>query len=198
MPPTRAQKAVYFKSPAEFRAWLEQHHATTTEVVVGFHKKHTRMPSMTWPESVDEALCFGWIDGVRWSVDKSRYAQRFSPRKPTSNWSAINIKRVAELTKDGRMRPAGLRAFDKRRPIKAGAYSYEQRSPDLPPQYAKLMKKNKAAWAYFSARPPGYRKITMWWIVSAKREETRLKRLNELIKYSARKQPIPGLDRTKK
>jgi uncharacterized protein YdeI (YjbR/CyaY-like superfamily) len=177
-------KLTFFASPADFRAWLEEHHVTVEELWVGYYKKGSGKPSITWPESVDEALCFGWIDGLRKNVDERSYKIRFTPRKPSSVWSAVNIKRAQLLTNEGRMRPAGLKAFEARRENKSGIYSYEQRRAELEAPYAGLLKKNKAAWAFFQAQPPSYRKAVSWWIISAKKEETRLKRLEQLIEDS--------------
>ena len=177
-------KVSFFPRPADFRKWLEKNHATAKELLVGFHKKRSGRPSITWPESVDEALCFGWIDGIRKRVDEASYTIRFTPRKATSTWSAINIGHVEVLTREGRMRPAGMKAFEARRENKSGIYSYEQRSAQLPEPYAGLLRKNVEAWQFFEAQPPGYRKLIFWRIVSAKREETRLKRLRELITAS--------------
>jgi uncharacterized protein YdeI (YjbR/CyaY-like superfamily) len=188
----------YFESPAEFRRWLEKNHAEAREVWVGYHKKGTGRPSMTWPESVDEALCFGWIDGIRKSVDESSYTIRFTPRKRGSNWSAVNIARVAELTETGRMRPAGLEAFEKRTDDRSRIYAYEQKGAKLDDAYEAKLKANAKAWRYFEAQSPWYRRMTSHWIMSAKREETRLKRLDQLIADSAREQRIPPLIRTKK
>lgn len=176
---------IYFDSPAAFRRWLTRHHAGAPELHVGFWKKGSGHPSLTWPESVDEALCFGWIDGVRHTVDAERYTIRFSPRRAGSVWSAVNIRRVAELTEQGRMKPAGLKAFEARQEIRSGIYSYEQRSPDLPEPYARIFRRRKAAWAFYETQPPSYRKAANWWVVSAKQEATRLKRLATLIADSA-------------
>ena len=175
----------FFKSPGEFRKWLEKHHATARELWVGYYKKGSGKPSMTWPESVDEALCFGWIDGIRKSVDEDSYTIRFTPRKPGSTWSSVNIKRVQELSEKGLMQPAGLEAFAARKEYRSGIYSYEQRGDQLPEPYAAGLRKNKAAWDFFQAQPPSYRKAAYWWVVGAKKEETRLKRLEQLIEASA-------------
>lgn len=191
-------KSKFFKSPADFRAWLELHHATATELWVGYYKKDSGKPSITWPESVDEALCFGWIDGIRKSVDDTSYTIRFTPRRPRSTWSAVNIKRVQELTDQGRMRPAGEKAFAARTENRSGIYAYEQRQPELAEPFAKMMRQNKAAWEFFQAQPASYRKTVSWWIVSAKREETRLKRLSQLIEDSAQGRTIPQYTRQKK
>jgi uncharacterized protein YdeI (YjbR/CyaY-like superfamily) len=177
-------KITFFRRPADFRKWLEKNHATAKELLVGFHKKDSGRPSITWPESVDAALCFGWIDGIRKSVDEVSYTIRFTPRKSTSTWSAVNIRRVEVLTREGRMKPAGMKAFEARRENKSGIYSYEQRRAQLEEPYASLLRKNETAWRFFESQPPGYRKQMSWWILSAKREETRLKRLEKLIAES--------------
>ncbi len=185
---TRLRKTVipkFFKTPAAFRKWLATHHDSQKELLVGFYKKHSGKPSITWPESVDEALCFGWIDGVRKRIDEDRYTIRFSPRRSSSIWSSVNTKRAGELIKQRLMQPAGLKAFKARRENRSGIYAYEQRSAELVEPYAGMLKRNKTAWKFFQARPPSYRKVINWWIVSAKLEETRLKRLNKLIDESA-------------
>ena len=181
----------FFKTPADFRHWLQRHHATTDELLVGYYKRNSGTPSITWPESVDEALCFGWIDGVRRRLDEERYTIRFTPRRKGSTWSAVNIARVAALTEQGRMQPAGLAAFEARREDRSTLYSYERRPTDLGEPYAGLMKKNARAWRFFSEQPPSYRKVVTWWIVSAKREETRLRRLEKLVAFSAKGERIP-------
>src|SRR5262245_21611029 len=178
-------KPKFFKSQSDFRVWLEKNHATEKLLLVGYYKKDSGRPSITWPQSVDEALCFGWIDGIRRSIDEKSYTIRFTPRKPTSIWSNINIKRANELIDLGLMTPAGLKAFNARSEYKSGIYSYEQRSAELPEQYEKKLKQNKAAWTFFQAQSASYRKNIFWYIVSAKQEETRLKRLENLIKESA-------------
>jgi uncharacterized protein YdeI (YjbR/CyaY-like superfamily) len=183
--------ARYFSSPAELRAWLEAHHDTETELWVGYYKKGTGMPSLTWSEAVDEALCFGWIDGVVRRVDEKRHVQRFTPRKATSNWSAVNIAKVAALRAEGRMRPAGEAAFARRRDDRSAIYSYEQReNPVLEPEQEARLRANEAAWAYFSARPPSYRRVALYWVVSAKKPETRARRLATLIEESAAGRPL--------
>ncbi len=179
-------KVRYFKSPSDFRRWLKINHRTTQELWVGYYKKASGRPSMTWPESVDEALCFGWIDGIRKSVDDLRYTSRFTPRRRGSIWSAVNIKRAQELSDKGLMEPAGMAAFDARKENRSGIYSYEQRSEKLAAPYEKKLRQNKAAWEFFYAQPPSYRKAIGWWVVSAKQEATRFKRLEKLMKESAR------------
>lgn len=178
-------KITYFRSPAELRKWFAKHPAAETELWVGYYKKDSGKPSITWPESVDEALCVGWIDGIRKSVDEDRYIIRFTPRKRTSVWSSVNIKRAKELISEGLMQTSGLAAFQARRENKSGIYAYEQRSADLPEPYLTLLMKNKAAWSFFQLQAPSYRKTLMWWIVSARKEETRLNRLKKLIEESA-------------
>jgi uncharacterized protein YdeI (YjbR/CyaY-like superfamily) len=193
-----AMKVQFFRSPAALQKWFAKHHATSQGLWVGYFKVGTGKASITWPESVDEALCVGWIDGIRKSVDASSYAIRFTPRKRTSVWSAVNIKRAQALMEEGRMQPEGLRAFEARKENRSGIYSYEQRTPELPDPYGKLLRKNKAAWDHFHAQAPWYRKTVCWWVVSAKKEETRLKRLGELIECSASGITIPQLTREQK
>jgi uncharacterized protein YdeI (YjbR/CyaY-like superfamily) len=176
----------FFRRPSDFRNWLEKNHATTGELWVGFYKKGSGKPSIAWAESVDEALCFGWIDGIRKRIDETSYQIRFTPRRRGSIWSAINIERAQQLTKEKRMRPAGLKAFQARVDYRSGIYSYEQRTAELPEPYAKTLKKHRAAWNFFQAQPPSYRKMISWYIVSAKQEETRSKRLKKLIAASAK------------
>jgi uncharacterized protein YdeI (YjbR/CyaY-like superfamily) len=182
-----------FERPEDFRAWLEQHHDSARELWVGYHKKHTGKPSMTWPESVDEALCFGWIDGVRKRIDDDRYMIRFSPRRTGSIWSAVNVARVGELTARGRMRPSGLAAFEARREDRSGIYSYEQRDRAvLDPAFERRFRAKKRAWADFEARPRSYRQAVIRWVMTAKKPETRERRLQTLIDASAAGEPIPG------
>jgi uncharacterized protein YdeI (YjbR/CyaY-like superfamily) len=188
----------YFKTPGHFRKWLEKNHAVASVLWVGFHKKDSGKPSITWPESVDEALCFGWIDGVRKSVDQTSYIIRFSPRKSLSIWSAVNIKRAQELIDLGRMQPAGLDAFQKRKEDRSRRYSYEQQGSKLALEHEKKLRANRVAWKFFSAQPPWYQRTTAWWVTSAKKEETRLKRLEQLIACSAKEQLVPPLARAKK
>lgn len=180
--PTMLQKPRFFSRPERFRAWLEKNHATKRELWVGYYRKDAGRASITWPESVDEALCVGWIDGIRKSIDEESYMIRFTPRKPTSNWSAVNIKRVAVLTKEGRMQAAGIEAFRNRAEEKSGIYAYEQRkTAALDEEFEAQFRANDVAWKFFEAQPPSYRTTMIWWVVSAKREETRRKRLARLI-----------------
>jgi len=189
----------FFATPAEFHAWLEQHHEQAAELWVGFYKRSSGKASITWPESVDAALCFGWIDGVRKSLDAESYTIRFTPRKPTGKWSDINTRRVADLQQLGMMRDAGLRAFTKRVEARAGVYSYEQKQlVALSQEQEKAFRRNSKAWKFFQNQAHWYRKTAIWWIVSAKRQETQSKRLAELISCSEKGTHIPPLTRTKK
>jgi uncharacterized protein YdeI (YjbR/CyaY-like superfamily) len=184
-------KIIFFETPASLRKWFEANHASATELWVGFYKKDSGKPSLTWPQSVDQALCFGWIDGIRKGIDEVSYKIRFTPRKARSIWSAVNIKRAQELLHEGLMQPAGLKAFEAREENRSGIYSYEQRSPELPDQYRKILKQNPRACKFFDAQPASYRKAANWWVVSAKQEETRLRRLDKLIQHSAAEERIP-------
>jgi len=187
--------AIYFESALAFRQWLEAHHASAAELLVGYHKRHTGRPTLTWPESVDEALCFGWIDGIRRSVDAERYTIRFTPRRPHSVWSLVNVARVAVLTQEGRMRPAGLRVSELRRADRTGVASFERPLQLLAPEEVRQFKRNKPAWTFWESQPPGYRKTATHWVVSAKRPETRAKRLGVLIDDSGAGQRIALLRR---
>ena len=176
----------FFATPEEFRAWLQAHHETESELLVGFYKKGSGRPSITWPESVDEALCVGWIDGVRRSLGEDAYTIRFTPRKTKSNWSAVNIKRVGELIEAGRMMPAGLRAFQARDEERSRIYAYENRHKAvLDPALEERFRANERAWDFFQAQPPGYRQTMIHRVISAKQEATRLRRLDQLIALSA-------------
>jgi uncharacterized protein YdeI (YjbR/CyaY-like superfamily) len=176
-----APKPAFFPTPGDFRRWLEKNHAKAAELSVGFYKRGSGRPSITWPEAVDEALCFGWIDGVRHRIDERSYRIRFTPRKPKSIWSNVNVKRVAALKKLGRMAAAGLAAFAKADPKRSGIYAYERRNARLAPADEKRFRANKKAWTFFKAQAPWYQRILTYWVVSAKREETRQTRLAALI-----------------
>lgn len=181
-----ATSATYFKTPAAFRAWLLAHHQRETELLVGFYKTKTGRPSITWPESVDEALCFGWIDGVRRSLGEEAYTIRFTPRKPTSIWSAVNVARVAELTKQGRMSAAGQLAFEKRRPERTAIYGHERETPaELEPAWQAQLEAHPKAWAFFQSLAPSYRRIAIHWVMSAKRPETRQRRFEQFLAASS-------------
>jgi uncharacterized protein YdeI (YjbR/CyaY-like superfamily) len=179
---------IYFESAREFYEWLEQHHETETEVYVGIYKQHTGRRAMSWSEAVDQALCFGWIDGRANTIDEDRYTQRFTPRRPGSNWSEINIAKVAKLREAGLMRPAGLAAFERR-------VEEEQQSELLAPEYEERLRANPKAAAYFDAKPAWYRRTASRWVMSAKREETRKRRLAQLIADSTNGVDIKPLRR---
>lgn len=185
----------YFAKPEEFRKWLHENHEKATELWVGFYKKATKIPTITWSESVDQALCYGWIDGIRKSVDDKSYKIRFTPRRPTSIWSAVNVKKIEELTKGGLMEPAGLAAWERRKAKKSEIYAYEQKEPKLSAEYEAIMKKNEKAWLFFEGLSPYYKKASVWFVMSAKREATRQKRLNILLESSEAGLKIPHLRR---
>lgn len=188
-------KPVFFAAPAAFREWLTAHHADASELLVGFHKRESGRPSLTWPESVDEALCFGWIDGVRRRIDDASYSIRFTPRRPGSVWSAVNIAKIEKLEQAGRMTDAGRAAFALRKENRSGIYAYEQRPQELPAEYRAVLELNPDAARDFDARPPGYRRTAIWKVISAKQEATRLRRLAELVDCHARGELIPELRR---
>lgn len=191
-----AAKPHFFATQGEFRAWLEENHAGAHELLVGFHKRHSGKPSITWPESVDQALCFGWIDGVRRSLGDSSYTIRFTPRQPASTWSAINIARVKELSAQGLMHPAGLKAFAARADERSAIYSYEQRTTaKLDAAAERRFRANRKAWEFFEQQPPWYRRVSTYWVISAKREETRERRLATLIADSEAGRRIKELAR---
>ena len=175
----------FFKSAADFGAWLEKHHASESALLVGFHKKSLGR-GITYPEALDQALCFGWIDGVRRRIDAESYSIRFTPRRPGSIWSAVNLKRAKQLESQGKMSAAGLRAFRERDKQKGRQYSYEREAAKFSPTLDRTLRANKAAAAFFDAQPPGYRKVVTFWIMSAKQEETRERRLTQLIDRSAK------------
>jgi uncharacterized protein YdeI (YjbR/CyaY-like superfamily) len=183
-----------FERPEDFRAWLEQHHDSERELWVGYYKRGSGKASMTWPESVDEALCFGWIDAIRKSIDAERYMIRFTPRRVGSIWSAVNIGRVAAITDDGRMQPAGRKAFEARREDRSGIYSYEQRDKAVFDRaFEKRFRAKKKAWASFEAMPRSYRRAAIRWVMTAKKEETRERRLATLMEDSAAGRRVPPL-----
>ena len=189
-------KPIFFAGAAEFRAWLERHHDDTDELLLGVYRKSSGAPGITRPEAVDEALCFGWIDGKGQRIDDRRYTIRFTPRRKGSNWSSVNVKRVGELKRLGRMHPAGLAEFKARRKDRSGIYSYEQRhKASLAAPDERRFRANKKAWSFFQARPAGYRTTAIWWVVSAKREETRDRRLATLIDDSEHGRTIAPLTR---
>ncbi len=187
-------KPAYFARPADFHAWLLENHESETELLVGFHKKDSRRASISWPESVAEALRFGWIDGVRRRVDENSYSIRFTPRKASSIWSTVNTKKMSELVADGLVHPAGLRAFQRRSAARSDIYAYEnQESAVLDAESERRFRRNRAAWKFFEGCPPWYRRTAIWRIISAKRPETRARRLAELIDCCAAATSIPTL-----
>jgi uncharacterized protein YdeI (YjbR/CyaY-like superfamily) len=186
--PTRDQVRI-FASAADFGAWLEEHHGTETELFVGFYKKGSGRSAMTYPESVDEALCHGWIDGITFRIDDELRATRFTPRRPTSNWSAVNIAKMAALGEAGRLRPAGIRAFETRDRRKDAAYSYERERLRLSEDAERAFRSNADAWAYWEGQTDSYRRTATYWVVSAKQEATRQRRLSQLIADSAAGRP---------
>lgn len=181
MPTSPVTKPRFFTKPAAFRTWLEKNHASAAELWVGFHKKVTGRPSMTWPESVDQALCFGWIDGIRKTIDENSYMIRFTPRRKGSVWSAVNIERAQALAEQGLMHAAGLAAFAARDEEKSRRYSYERASAELTPEQLKRFKASRKAWSFFESQPPHYRKAAVHWVLSARQEATRERRLVTLI-----------------
>ena len=190
-------KPTFFASAAKFRQWLEKNHNRKPELLVGFYKKDSGKKSISYPEAVDEALCFGWIDGVRRKVDEDSYSGRFSPRRPNSIWSVINTKRMKELIDAGRVAEPGLGAFTKRNPKRTKLYSFENRPKSLEPPLEKRFRANKKAWQFFEQQPPGYKRLAIWFVMSAKQDETRVRRVDQLISLSARNERL-GLGTGKK
>lgn len=191
-------KLVFFPTQKHFRKWFEKNYKKKKELLAGFYKVSSGKPSVTWSQSVDEALCFGWIDGIRKSIDEESYCIRFTPRNPKSNWSAINIQKVEELTKLGLMKPEGLTAFSYRKEEKSKIYSYENSDVELEKTFEKLFKANIKAWEFYQSTTPIYRKVTTRWVMSAKQEKTRIKRLNELINDCAEGKKIKAMNYGKK
>ena len=187
----------YFPTEADFRRWLKANHQRADELLVGFWKKGSGNPSIDWPQARDQALCFGWIDGIRKSLGDDAYTIRFTPRRKGSIWSKVNVERYAALKAEGQMTPAGERAYEENKE-KSGLYAYERELAALSPDDEARFRKNKAAWADWEKRPPGYRKTVLHWLTSAKRQETREKRLAILMESSARGEKIPGYDIGKK
>jgi uncharacterized protein YdeI (YjbR/CyaY-like superfamily) len=191
--PKKAPKT--FRTPAAFRAWLEKHHAKAKELEIRLFKVHAAHRGLTYAQALDEALCFGWIDGVVHRLDEDSFSQRYTPRKPRSTWSRRNLAHVERLKEAGRMMPAGLAAYEAREAQRSGVYSFEQERPELSPAYLKAIRANRAAWAFFQGQAPGFRRLMAHWIMSAKKEETRAKRLGILIDSSSRGRKIPPLER---
>ncbi|RYJ40495.1 YdeI/OmpD-associated family protein [Flavobacterium beibuense] len=184
-------KPRFFKTPADFREWLEENHETAPELLVGFYKVGTGKPSITWPQSVDEALCFGWIDGIRRTIDEETYSIRFTPRRPTSIWSAVNVKKMEELLGAGLVKPMGIAAYEKLKEGKTKIYSHERKAPaEFTKEQEKLFKTHKAAWEFFNAQAPYYKNLMKHWVTSAKQEKTQISRLEKLIDTSKKSQRI--------
>ena len=184
---------LFFATPNDFRNWLAENYDQHTELWVGYYKKSTKKASITWPESVDQALCYGWIDGIRKSVDEESYKIRFTPRRPNSVWSAVNLKKMKELIAEGLMEKPGLEIYEKRKAEKEQIYAYEQKqAAALPEAYEKLLKANEAAWAFFEKSAPYYKRQMTWWIISAKKKATQINRLNKLIEHSAEGKKVRG------
>jgi uncharacterized protein YdeI (YjbR/CyaY-like superfamily) len=172
---------IYFRSGSEFRDWLQTHHASAREVLIGFFSKSAQQRGLTYAEALDEALCFGWIDGLVRRVDANRHTRRFTPRKSASIWSNINVNHVERLIREGRMQPPGIAAFQRRSKAKTGVYSFENKPQEFPSVYARRFRANRAAWKFWLAQPPGYRRTVIWWVVSAKQEVTRERRFDRLV-----------------
>ena len=187
----RKDKLRFFRTPAGFRRWLETKHVREQELWVGFYNKDSGKGGITYPQALDEALCYGWIDGIRKNLDESSFTIRFTPRKKRSIWSNVNIAHVKRLTDAKRMAATGIAAFDARDPERTGVYSFERKKADLLPPMRKRLDADKAAASYFDTQPPSYRRAAVWWVISAKREETRVRRLDQLIGYSANGLWIP-------
>jgi uncharacterized protein YdeI (YjbR/CyaY-like superfamily) len=183
-------KATFFATQANFRKWLKKNYKSETELIVGYYKVGSGKPSLSWSQSVDQALCFGWIDGIRRSIDAESYCIRFTPRRSTSIWSDINIKKVEALIKQGLMTPEGIKAFELRKEQRSRVYSHEKEPAILSANYTKQFKHNKAAWTYFDAQAPSYKKVIIHWIMSAKQEKTQLARLQKTIETSAQQKRV--------
>lgn len=191
-------KPTFFLTKADFRKWLDKNHTTEKELIVGFYKVGTKKPSITWSESVDEALCYGWIDSVRKSIDNDSYCIRFTPRKPNSIWSAINIAKVETLSKQGLMEPSGIKSFELRKDHRSKIYSHEQELKSLPDEFEKQFKANKKAWIFFTSQMPSYQKTAIHLVITAKQETTKLKRLLDLINSSEAGEKMSSLKWGKK
>ena len=191
-------KPKFFSTPAEFRKWLEQNHDKASELTIGFHKKSSGKKSITYPEALDEALCFGWIDGVRRKLDETSYEQRFTPRKPNSIWSLVNVEHVERLKKEGRMHTSGLEAYERRTPERTGIYSFENRPKQLSPAFEKRFRQNKQAWKFFEEQPTYYKNLIIFRIMSAKKEETQIRRLEQTIECSANGKRVGMLEKPQK
>jgi uncharacterized protein YdeI (YjbR/CyaY-like superfamily) len=190
--------ATFFASAADLRKWLQKNHATADELWVGVYKKKTGKPSVTWPEVVDQALCFGWIDGIRRSIDDEAYMNRLTPRRPGSNWSAVNIRRAQQLIEQGLMKPSGFKAFAQRDEEKASRQSFEREHAEFSPAQLRQFKKNKPAWDWFQRQPPSSRKLATWWVISARQPTTQERRLGQLIERCAAGLRVGGMNPERK
>jgi uncharacterized protein YdeI (YjbR/CyaY-like superfamily) len=190
----KLNRPTFFRTQASFRKWLEENHDKAKELLVGFYKVNSGKQSMAWNASVDEAICFGWIDGIRKSIDAESYSIRFTPRKPGSIWSAINIQKVETLSKQGLMHPSGMAAFEKREEKRSAIYSYEKSPEKLSGDFLKKFKSNKRAWKFFQSMAPSYQRTAIHWVMNAKQESTKSKRLNELINDSQAERKIKALN----
>lgn len=186
-----------FKTPAAFRAWLEAHHGSSNELLLRVFRTHAAARGVTYAQALDEALCFGWIDGVRRSVDEDSFSIRFSPRKPKSIWSRINVGHVERLLKEKRMAPPGVAAFEARDEARTGVYSFENRPKELPPEMTRAFRANTPAWTFFEEQPRYYRRTMIFWVLSAKKEETRGRRFAALVDSCARRTIAPQMKRGK-
>ena len=187
----RRDRLRFFGTAGELRRWLEKNYSKSEELWIGFYKKDSGKGGITYAQALDEALCYGWIDGIRKKLDEDSFTTRFTPRKPKSIWSNVNIGHVARLTKEGRMQPPGIAAYEKKNDARSGIYAFEREIAELEPQMLKQFKRERVAWKYFDAQPPYYRRLASWWVISAKRDETRMKRLEQLIELSAREERLP-------
>jgi uncharacterized protein YdeI (YjbR/CyaY-like superfamily) len=189
----RKDRLRFFRSVSELRRWLEKNHSKSDELWIGFYRKDSGKGGITYAEALDEALCYGWIDGIRKKLDTDSFTTRFTPRKPRSIWSNVNIAHIERLTREGRMMPPGIAAYERKDDARSGVYSFEREVARLEPKMVTLFKRNPQAWKYFEAQPPYYRRLTAWWVISAKKEETRARRLAQLIELSSRRQRLPQL-----
>lgn len=189
----RRDRLRFFRTGDAFRRWLKTNHDKRDELWVGFYRKDSGKGGITYAQALDEALCYGWIDGIRKKLDEESFTTRFTPRKPRSIWSNVNVKHVARLTSEGRMQPPGIAAFEKKDESRSGVYAFERETAQLEPEMIERFKRDRVAWKFFESQPPYYRRVTSWWVISAKREETRNSRLEKLIKHSAREERLPQL-----
>lgn len=181
----------FFRTSADLRRWLERNHDKARELWIGFYRKDSGKGGITYAEALDEALSYGWIDGIRKKIDDVSFTNRFTPRKKNSIWSNVNIRHIARLTREGRMMPPGLAAYNAKDERRAGVYSFEREKAELEPAMKTRFRKNPKAWKFFDSQPPYYRKLAAWYVISAKRDETREKRLSDLIACSAKQTRLP-------